>query len=316
LPIKHLTLALAMLAPVVLPARQVVPFLGKTIVLEDSLGAARANLRSDAYTASQTSFDRSIRLQRTENLGEKAYLELAAVNMRNWSSAEESHIQDGLAAMEAAAKAMQLKLPMPDTVFICKTAGEEEFGAEGYTRDNRIMLHASLEELTPALLSHELWHVLSRLAPATRDRAYSGFGFKPCNRVDYKPAFNGQVISNPDCPFIEHYIHVTKDGTGYDLAILLYSRSPFVKGGGLMDYVAVGLLALEGDDSHKKVVMQDGRPKVYPFSAFPAFFDQVGRNTDYMLHIEELTAEHFAALMTARKMKEPRFVDKLASALR
>lgn len=316
MPLKYLLIGAALLASSAANARETFAFLGKTVVLEDSLGAGRANLRSDDYTRSHTDFDRSIRLNRTTDLTETAYLNLAAKNMRNWNAEELAALRKSMTALADSATAMKLRLPLPDTLVICKTRGEEELGAEGYTRGNRIMLHASLDELTPALLAHELWHVISRLNQPARDRAYAGFGFRPCNRVDYKPAFGGRVISNPDCPFIEHYLRMNVAGKDEDVAIVLYSRSPFVKGGGLMDYVAVKLLQLEGSESNKKVVLSDGKPVVHGFGERPDFFKQVGRNTPYMLHIEELTAEHFSALMTGRRMPEPQFVDRLAASFR
>ncbi len=311
---KRLFLSLCVLLPLAVQAKQSFPFLKSTIVLDDSLDAALANRKSDIYTKGLSAFDLAIRLH-NEGATEKDYLDQSARSMRSWPAEEAAQLREAFADIQAKAGSLGLRLPLPDTIHLCKTNGKEEFGAEGYTRDNRIMLHTDAEAISTGLVSHELWHVISRLSPDARNRAYAVFGFRPCNRVDYKPAFKGLVISNPDCPFIEHYMRIDKDGKEQDVAIVLYSRSPYVKGGGLMDYVDVGLLALEGDDKHKKPVIAEGKPLIYGFSSCPDFFRQAGHNTDYMLHIEELTAEHFAALITGRSMKQPEFVEKLGAAL-
>lgn len=313
---RRLLILAFILSPLLSTAREHFSFLSSVVVLEDSLDAAQAVRKSDEYTSGLTPFDLAIRLHKAEGGTERDYLNLAARSMRSWPAAEAAELKTAFAALESKAAALNIKLALPDTVYLCKTTGKEEFGAEGYTRGDRIMLNTAAGELSAALVAHELWHVISRLNPGLRNNAYAGFGFRACNRVDYKPAFNGQVISNPDCPFIENYMRINKDGTDQYVAIVLYSRSPYVQGGGLMDYVGVGLLALDGDDKHKRPVMRAGKPLVYEFSECPDFFRQAGRNTGYMLHIEELTAEHFAALMTGRKLKQPEFVDRLGAALR
>jgi len=312
---KKLLFALGLFLPLAASARQSFPFLNAIVVLDDSLDAAATNGKSDSYTNSLTAFDLAIRLHQ-EGAAEPDYLAQSAKSMRNWPGNEAAQLKEAFTAIQVKAMALGLKLPLPDTIHMCKSSCREEFGAEGYTRANRIMLNTAAEGISTGLVAHELWHVISRLNPAVRNRAYAGFGFKPCNSVDYKPAFNGQVITNPDCPLIGHYMRIEKDGKAQDVAILLYSRSPYVKGGGLMDYIAIGLLALEGDDAHKKPVIRDGKPLVYEFSACPDFFRQAGKNTEYMLHIEELTAEHFAAIMADRTLKQPEFVAKLERALK
>jgi hypothetical protein len=312
---KKLLLALGLILPLTAPAKQSFPFLNATVILDDSLDAALANRKSDVYTSGLTTFDLAIRLHR-EGASEPEYLDQSAKSMRNWPEDEAAQLKAAFIAIQTKANTLGLKIPLPDTIHLCKTTGREEFGAEGYTRHNRIMLNTAAEGVSTGLVAHELWHVISRLNAAARNRAYAVFGFKACNRVDYKPAFKGQVISNPDCPFIEHYMRIDKDGRQQDVAIVLYSRSPYVKGGGLMDYVAVGLLALEGGDSNKKPVIKDGKPLVYDFSACPDFFRQAGKNTEYMLHIEELTAEHFAAIMAGRELKQPEYATKLGNALK
>lgn len=314
---KHMLLIIAMLGSGCAIARERFTFLGKTIVLEDSLGAALANRIGDAYTSDHTPFDRSIRLQTNGTTTERDYLQTAAKSMRSWNAQELSALKQSLATLQKQATSLKLRIPMPDTIRICKTTAAEELGADGYTRGNRIMLNVAAEDLSPALLSHELWHVISRLNPALRDRAYANFGFRPCNRIDYKPAFGGQVISNPDCPFLEHYISIEKDGKQQDVTLVLYSRSPYVEGrGGLMEYAAVALLALDGDDKHKHPRMRDGKPVMYDLAETEDFYRQAGRNTGYMLHIEELTAEHFSALMTGREMKQMTFLKALQNELR
>ena len=46
------------------------------------------------------------------------------------------------------------------------------------------------------------------------------------------------------------------------------------------------------------------------------FFEQVGRNTDYIIHPEEILAENFALLMIGKRdVASPEILDKMRSAL-
>jgi hypothetical protein len=280
---------------------------GSTIALLDSTEAAIVSARPDTYTREHTSFDLAVRLNKAPGEATEAeYLQAAAANVRSWSAEEQAALRREFAAIEAAATANGLNLHLPDTVKMIRTTAAEEFGAEGYTRENRIMLNTSVQPISTHLVAHELWHVISRGNAALRNRAYAAFHFKPCNNIVYKPAFDNQVVTNPDCPFLAHYVTLEKDGRQQDMALIFY-----MKGQGL----ALGLLALTGDDRHKEPLLKDGKAVVYELDDVPDLVKKVGKNTDYMLHVEEIAAEHFAALMTGKQFPEMDYVAAVKSAL-
>jgi hypothetical protein len=288
---------------------------GSVICLLDSSEAAAANLIPDAYTREHTSFDRAIRLDNPDAT-EGDYLGAAAKNVRSWPAAEQTELRKAFAAIDSFAKATGLNLHLPDTVKMIKTMGGEEFGAEGYTRENRIMLNTGVLPIGPYLLAHELWHVISRANETVRNRAYAAFHFKPCNNIAYKPALDNKVITNPDCPYVMHYITLEKDGRPQDMTLILYSKNGYKPGATMPYYVNIGLLALTGDDAHKKPLITEGKPVIYELMETPDFFKQIGTNTQYVLHVEEVTAEHFAALITGGKMPQMEYVERVREALR
>jgi hypothetical protein len=128
---------------------------------------------------------------------------------------------------------------------------------------------------------------------------------------------HNRVITNPDCPVIEHYITLKgTDGTPKDAALMLYSKMDFKPGKtDLGAYAAVGLLALTGDDTHKTPLLKDGKPVILELETEPDFFAQAGTNTEYVLHIEEISAEHFAALMADEPLPQMRYVEGMKKLL-
>ncbi|RYD51511.1 MAG: hypothetical protein EOP52_11005 [Sphingobacteriales bacterium] len=306
-------LILSLFASCTLTARTTYfPFGKSTIALLDSADAADLSKQPDAYTAEHTPFDRAVRLGRSDAT-EADYLAASAANVRNWSATEVASLQAAFTALDKKATADRLDLHLPDTIQLIKTTAVEEFGAEGWTRAARIMLNPTAQPISTHLVAHELWHVISRYNAGLRTYTYATFGFKPCNKVVYKPAMHNRVITNPDCPIIEHYITV-KDANGipHDAALMLYSKTDFRPGHtSLGDYAAVGLLELTGDDTHKAPLLKNGEPVVLELETVPDFFAQVGTNTEYMLHIEEISAEHFAALMAGEPLPQMRYVEGL-----
>ena len=289
---------------------------GSTILLLDSAQAAKENSLTDAYTDSHTDFDLEIRLNKGTNVAEREYLALAAKEVRNWTPAEELQLRKAYAAIDSVARVTGMHLHMPDTVEMVRTHGKEEFGAEGYTRSNRIMLNTEAQPIDLHLVAHELWHVISRTHPKVRDAAYAVFHFKPCNNIIYKPAMHDRVITNPDCPFLMHYITIQIDGKPQDGALMLYSKTDYHEGYGLQEYASIGFLGLTGDDKHKEPMLKNGEPVIFELQNVPDLFQQIGMNTQYLLHIEEVTAEHFSALMGGISMKQMEYVNGLGKVLK
>ncbi len=292
------------------------PFGKTTIALLDSAEAAAVSKQPDAYTAEHTPFDLAVRLG-GEGFKERDYLAASAKNVRNWPQKEATAIRAAFAEIHKKAEADHLALHVPDTVKFIKTTAAEEFGAEGWTRGNRIMLHTEAQPISTHLVAHELWHVISRYNADLRNEAYAVFGFKPCNNVVYKPAMHNRIITNPDCPFIAHYITIKdKNGTKHDGALMFYSKADFKPGHNFMqDYADIGLLEITGDDGHKTPLLKDGEPVVLELETMPDLFAQVGKNTEYLLHIEEVAAEHFSALMTGKKLSQMQYVEGVRKVL-
>jgi len=289
---------------------------GSTIILLDSASAAPVSGKPDVYSREHTDFDRAIRLGKP-GATEQEYLKAAAKDVQNWTLDEQTALKTYFATIDSVVSANKYHINLPDTIKVIKTTAREEFGAEGYTRENRIMLNVGAQPLSVGLVAHELFHVISRYNPQLRDRIYGVFHFKPCNNIVYKPALGNKVITNPDCPFVAHYLTLNIKGEQKDVALIMYSPNDYHEGYTMDRYVAIGLLGLTGDDQHKAPLIEDGKPVIYNIETVPDFQAQVGSNTPYILHIEEISAEHFAGLMSgsAQRMQQQTYVTGVRQAL-
>lgn len=61
-----------------------------------------------------------------------------------------------------------------------------------------------------------------------------------------------------------------------------------------------------------KPEQKDGKTQFYPISRASDFFEQVGRNTNYIINPEEILAENFAAVMLDKQQaKTPELYEKI-----
>lgn len=291
-------------------------FEGCKVQLLDSSEAAQAIQQPDKYSNALTPFDLQIRLGGQSDISQNAYLQFAAHQVQSWTDTEQANIKSAFAAMEALLQSGNIHLKVPVTIKVIKTTGEEELGAEGYTRNNNIMLHINSDsELNVHLIAHEFFHVYSRYNTAMRDKIYALFGFHKCNVVSTGEAMQHRVITNPDCPVTEHYITLDVDSSQQDFVLQLYSKHDYNKDYNLGDYMALGLLEVDDENGKVVPVMKDGKGVVYDVDAIPDLFKHIGTNTPYILHPEEISAEHFALWLSHADVPQPEYFDAMKKAL-
>lgn len=275
----------------------------------------------DAYVSRMSRFDRMLRLKSTQPVTERTYLDFVAANVLEWTDADKTRLKPLVQKMQAALQ--QFRLPLPSTVLLIKTTGKEEVG-QAHTRANAIVLpERSLGEDDEALLfllSHELFHVMSRHDTHFRQNAYGLIGFRIGNEISLPELIAPLQITNPDAPRHDSYIDVGSDGQNITVVPVLLSRSAVFDpqiGNALDHFWTLRLLVVKqispDDDLH--AVEQHGAPRLLKLSQVEDFLEQVGRNTRYVIHPEEILAENFALLVTGKEVREPLRLDTLRQLL-
>ena len=59
-------------------------------------------------------------------------------------------------------------------------------------------------------------------------------------------------------------------------------------------------MALENDNGVRRAALAGGQPVFYEPDAVPDFAEQIGRNTKYIIHPEEVLADNFVFLLNGR----------------
>jgi hypothetical protein len=278
--------------------------------------------RRDDYVRGLSPFDRAARMKTDRVVGEEEFLAYVTEQVAAWTAEEQARIEHAVVAVREVLAPFALNFPK--VVYFVKTTGKEE-GDAAYTRGSAVVLPAGILNARPSrlerLVAHELLHVLTRHDAALRDRLYQTIGFRKCNEIEIPEVLRSRKITNPDAPRNDHYVEVTSQGdTVHVVPILLASteRYDVNRGGRLFDYLTFRLLRItKGDGGCWEPMYQGDNPVLLQIGDVSGFYEQVGRNTAYIIHPEEIIAENFALLATrANNVQSPRILEKVTEALR
>ncbi len=242
--------------------------------------------------------------------------------MLDWTEAEKASLVSALERLKTPFD--RLALPWPKGIYFVKTTGKEE-GAAAYTRDQALILPqnmlASNRPQSPRLIAHELFHILSRSNPGLRDRLYRAIGFVKCAEIELPESLRNRRLTNPDAPANDHCIRVQVAGAEVWAVPIIFSRTERYdgeQGGDFFFYMQSQLLLVDrqGDSLVAKPMYVGSQPRLVDFDQVSGFYEQVGRNTQYIIHPEEILADNFAMLvMGDQNIPSPEILKKLQGVL-
>lgn len=277
--------------------------------------------KQDGFVAQMSSFDRSVRLQTDAPVSEAEYMAFVGENILPWEDDERAGLEKILQNLDPLLAPFESYLPK--TVYLVKTTGQEEAHA-AYTRANAIMLPPSQLALAPDLLqvliAHELFHIISRTNPSLRPDLYAVIGFKPCSEIAYPPSLQQRKISNPDATHNNFYIDVTWNGQTVSIVPILFSRTPnydVEQKGDFFDYLVFKWMVIRPNEKGQyEPLYQLDEPVLLDVNEAGGLYEKIGRNTDYIIHPEEIMADNFSFLICGHAdIPSPWVLEKLKKVL-
>ncbi len=277
----------------------------------------------DDFIRALSPFDRAARVKTAGDVSEKEFLEFVGRSVLDWTEVEKTSVVSALEQLKASFD--RPALPWPKVIYLVKTTGKEEGGA-AYTRDQALILPQNMltphRPVNPRLIAHELFHILSRSNPGLRDRLYQAIGFVKCSEIEFPEALRNRKITNPDAPANDHCIRVQIAGANVWAVPIIFSRTErydVARGGEFFFYIQSQLLLVdrEGNSPNAKPMYAAlQRLRLVGFGEVSGFYEQVGRNTEYIIHPEEILADNFAMLvMGDQNVPSPEILKKLQDVL-
>jgi hypothetical protein len=258
----------------------------------------------DPWAKQLSDFDLGVRQKTAEPTTLQAFLDFAADAGRVWTAQEQASWQPLIDQLSAALAGLRLHVPNIDLV---KTSGEEEFGAL-YTRRTAVMLPvavASLPTTNPRLayflLAHEMFHVLSRRDPQLRDALYALLGFRSVRGFEYPAELEERRVSNPDAFEYLHIVAVQAGSERVDVLPVIQSLLPLDEVIQLPNFFAALDIVLLAVDPSSGEALRDGNGELIKYNfGNTNWVPLMLRNTDFIIHPEEVLADNFGTLMEWR----------------
>jgi hypothetical protein len=283
---------------------------GRTIVMAD-----------DAFTASLSRFDLQCRMKTDKDVTVAEWKPFVAQHVQPWEAGEIEIVSQSLERLKG--RLADFRLPLPPVIYLVRTTGDEENGA-AYTRGTSIILPAKVLKYDTTqldrLLAHELFHLLSRHDGAIRARLYQIIGFELCEPIALPKMLAPRRITNPDAPLVDCTIALPgSDGKTYVGAPTLYASAKEYdakRGASLFQSLVFRLLVVEKRGGRYEPLLVKGDPVVIDPKKEQAFLDKIGKNTNYIIHPDEILADNFVRLvMQDKDVPTPRIIEEMRRVL-
>lgn len=292
---------------------------GITFLFPEEKAAQRLLSKTDAYTDTASAFDRKVRMGVPTDPGDTEYLRFIAAQVKPWSPQHQKSMRDVIAKLQEPLRRLAINLENP--VNLIHTTGKEESGA-AYTRGNEIVfpeteMNAN-KTVSARLMAHELFHVISRQHPILRDQLYKLIGFSKANPIHLPQKIRHLRITNPDAPVIEHVmkIRLSPEQTIH-IAPMLVAKADYNANGpaSLFAYLSFKLMQVKRTPQGWIAQQEDGEA-IFHSPNTADFRRQIGNNTSYIIHPEEILADNFALIMTNGRVVDSWLTDQMKTVIK
>ncbi|BDS15081.1 hypothetical protein [Aureispira anguillae] len=200
-----------------------------------------------------------------------------------------------------------LKLP---EIFLIKTKGKYYGASVFYTRDNSIIIPAPMlnmdkdanNETFLSTMIHEIFHIYSRYNKDKRDALYQRIGFEKLPNLNLSEFLKERVLYNPDGVDLRYAITVKDPKTNRTFKAIpaIYSRYKNYQAEmpAFFGYLTFQLFEVRDRAGQWSVVNKDVG---YSIDDISGFWEQVGKNTQYNIHPDELCADNFVILALSKE---------------
>jgi len=253
----------------------------------------------DDYLKLSTPLEWQAVMHKATPVDEQAYLRYLRGEVKLWMDSEQAELKPMLERLTTYIAGIHAKAPAQ--ILLVKV-GADLYDGSPYTRGNAIFITENwlkpdkFRELL-YLLPHETFHVLSRSDPVMREKVYGAIGFRRCASIQVPEAVNTLRIINPDGPVNDHSIAVTYQGKPVE--IMPYIRFKDANADtkiGLMSNLKVNWLLVTRNGN---ACMASEPATEILDREVGGLYEQIGRNTQYVMHPDEILADNFALMFMA-----------------
>lgn len=274
---------------------------------------------ADEYLNNLFPYERGLRMGSNKEEELDVFKSYVVEQVLEWTNEEKTKMLETYTEIEKDIQKYNMLLP--EVITLIRTNGKEDVpGCRAYCRKNIIVYNDNALASDPAslyeLLAHELFHIHSQNDLKKRSQYYEIAGFKTCNEIELPECLKNRRVTNPDAPLINIRIEVTyQENKVWAVPVLLYDEN---KEGGFFSKIYLKYMVVELDNNSNlwKSVNKDN-PILFSVDECSNYYEQIGRNTNYNIHPEEIFASCFQTLHLVDKVyKNPELIDRFKEILK
>ncbi len=192
----------------------------------------------------------------------------------------------------------------PQDIKLIKTKANHYGKFTYYTRENCIIIpqHVLNEDRNPKgfleTILHEIFHIYSRYNLDKREALYRLIGFEKVDNIQVPEALDQRILLNPDGIDYQYIMTLSSDNETTQVIPILYAKFPKLttKKRGFFAYTQFELFELKKENNILKIKIQPDATSTLPDYFQADFHRQIGPNTGYVIHPDEILADNFALL--------------------
>ena len=275
----------------------------------------------DIFLKNLSPFDKSSRMKTGRKVNDSEFLQYISEQSRDWTAAEEEKINGIMFRINSTLS--EYNMVFPGEIVFIKTTGLEEGNAAYCRANNIIVLPADYVDLPADILYdtivHELFHIFSRNNSRTQEKLYEVLSFRKCGELRLPDEIFQWKITNPDAAINNYFFSLRINGRDYSLMPVLLASSEYDerKGGEFFDYLELYFIAITENGDYTYPLIENNRFILFTINQVPDYIRLVGRNTDYIIHPEEVLASNFVFLINkTRNLPNMEIIEKMAEILK
>jgi hypothetical protein len=195
----------------------------------------------------------------------------------------------------------------PKKVEIIKTNMNHYGSSVFYTRENQIIIPENLllrkldQEFSNALLK-QIFHIHLRYNYWKRIELYKAIGFEPLDVLNIPESLKNRLLLNPNgiAPTVIHHIS-DNSGEIFSAVPIIYTNNKQEIYRNLSFYSTVNFALYKIE--HGQLVTTPNGTSTVDMPSIANFYEQIGTNTMYIIHPNEILADNFVLLALWRNNK-------------
>ena len=292
-------------------------FAQPTLNFIDATRASYELSRNDDFMERLSQFDMESRMKTIDHVNRPEFKQFIRTNTLDWTDQDRQYVEQAYGELQIELSKYALNLPKQIKMIL--TTGAEE-GTAAYTRGKAIILQRdklTLGQELKRIMTHEIFHIYTRHNLVKKDELYQSIGFNYVGELEFPDDLEDRKITNPDAPVNDYAIFVEYNQQLVWAMPILYSTSEkydLDKGGEFFNYLLFKFLIVA--DEYGNWTYDDDHPVIVDRSELKGFLEQVGYNTNYIIHPEEILADNFALLiLNVNPVNSPEVLEKMKQIL-